>query len=302
MKGWIIYRKPHTHFSEDVYEMRRFREEAAKDNIELEIIPPEAFDLTIRHGDKKTILVNGKKRELPDFIIPRMGAGTTYFVLAIVRHFESLGVHSLNSSASIELVKDKLFTQQILSKSNLPIPDMMLVKFPFNVDLVEEELGFPVVVKTISGAQGKGVFLAENKEKLADMIQLVEVVDDQTNVVLQQYIPLSRGRDLRVFMIGGKPAACMERVAPEGSFKANFSQGATVKAHPLNHEIEWIATEAARLMDLEIAGVDLLFDENGFKVCEVNSAPGFRGIESCHDINIPKMIFRYLRVRLGIFN
>ncbi|MBN2725231.1 MAG: RimK family alpha-L-glutamate ligase [Deltaproteobacteria bacterium] len=302
MKGWIIYRKPETHVSEDVYEMKRFREEAEKQNIEMEVYPPEVFDLSISHGDKKSIRVNGKKEPLPDFIIPRMGAGTTYFTLAVIRHFESLGVHSVNSSVAIEAVKDKLYTQQILSTSSLPIPDMMLVKFPVDIDMIAETLGFPVVIKTIHGAQGKGVFLAENRTKLADMMQLIEVTNDKANIILQQYIPESRGRDLRVFMIGGKPVACMERTAPEGSFKANFSQGGKVKSYPMNHEIEWIATEASRLMGLEISGVDLLFDDKGFKVCEINSAPGFRGIETACEINIPDHIFHYVRIRLGIFN
>jgi len=111
----------------------------------------------------------------------------------------------------------------------------------------------------------------------------------------------SKGRDLRVFTVGGRVIGCVERVASENEFKANYSQGGTVKPHEVTPEIEWLAVETSRIFNLDIAGIDLLFDGEHFKVCEANSSPGFETIEKVQDIDVPKEIFHFIRLRLGLF-
>lgn len=300
MKGWILY-KENNDFLKSSYAVRRLLEESEKYGVELEVISPSRLDLTVTREDRKSILLDGKSVALPDFIIPRMGAFTNYFDLAVIRHLERLGVKSFNSSESIEIVKDKLFSHQILAQRNLPIPKTMLVKFPVDINLIEKRLGFPVVVKTLYGSQGSGVFLCESKKQLKDLIQLVEVTKGSANIILQEFIESSKGRDLRVFTIGGRAIACVERTAPKGEFKANFSQGGTVKPHEITPEIEWLAVEASRIFNLDIAGIDLLFNGDHYLVCEANSAPGFETIEKSLDLNMPREIFHFIRIRLGLF-
>lgn len=198
-------------------------------------------------------------------------------------------------------MKDKLFTQQILAEKNLPVPKTMLMKLPIDSELVENQIGFPVVIKAISGSQGKGVFLPEKKEHLTDLIHLIELTNPKFNLILQEFIKSSYGRDLRVFVIGGRIVGCMERMAQDKGFKANFSAGGKVKEHEITPEIEWLATEASRVLGLDIAGVDLLFDEDHFKICEVNSSPGFQGLQSCCKVNTPQEIYHYMKIRYGIF-
>jgi len=301
MKGWILYKEKSGFLKEKSYGVERLIDSSASLGVDLQIIAPERLDLTVTREDRKSILLDGEPVSLPDFIIPRMGAFTTYFDLAVIRHLERLGVKSFNSSESIEIVKDKLYSHQILAERNLPIPKTMLVKFPVDVELVESRLGFPVVVKTLYGSQGSGVFLCESKKQLTDLIQLVEVTKGSANIILQEFIESSKGRDLRVFTIGGRAIACIERNAPEGEFKANFSQGGTVSPYEITPEIEWLAVEASRIFNLDIAGIDLLFDGEHYRVCEANSAPGFEAIEECLEINIPKEIFHFIRIRLGLF-
>lgn len=301
MNGWVIYRKNETEIKPEMYEINRLLDEASKRNIKLRVLRPEQIDLIVTREDRKSILVDGNPTSLPDFVLPRMGAGTTYFALAVIRHLERLGVACFNNSHNIDTVKDKLFTQQILAERNLPVPKTMLVKFPLNIDLVEQQIGFPAVIKTLSGSQGKGVFLAKDRKAFQDLLQIIEITNSKVNIIIQEFIKASYGRDLRVITIGGRAVACMERIAPEGDFKANFSAGGTVKSHQLTPEIEWLATETSRLLGLDIAGIDLLFDNNHFKICEINSSPGFEGLESCCDVNIPKELFHYLQVRLGMF-
>lgn len=301
MKGWIIYKDCEENLKPESFEVQRFVEVATEQGIDLKVLRPEQFDLIVTREDKKSIFVDGVPDALPDFVLPRMGAGTSYFALSILRHLEKLGVPCINSSVSVETVKDKLFTHQILAERNMPVPKTMLMKFPVDTALIEQQIGFPVVIKAISGSQGKGVFLAEKKAHLIDLMQLIELTNPKFNLILQEFVQTSHGRDLRVFVIGGRVVGCMERQSSDTGFKANYSAGGTVKPHDVTPEIEWLATEAARILGLDIAGVDLLFDEDHFKICEVNSSPGFQGLSSCCNVNIPQEVYHYIRIRYGMF-
>lgn len=304
MKGWILYKHSQKDVRPEAYEIGRFLAVAHECGMDIRVIKPEDVDLIVTREDRKSMRLDGQIVDLPAFLLPRMGSTTTYFALSVIRHLERLGVHSFNSAQSVDTVKDKLFTQQILAQQNLPVPKTMLVKFPVDVELVDKNLGFPVVVKTLTGTQGMGVFLSENKQSFEDLMQLMETTEKsgkKVNIILQEYIKSSHGRDLRVFVIGGRAVACMERKAIDGNFKANFSRGAQVTKFKMTHEISWLSTETARIMGLEIAGIDLLFDGDHFKICEANSSPGFHGLEKCCNIDIAKEIYRFVKIRLGIF-
>jgi gamma-F420-2:alpha-L-glutamate ligase len=300
MEGWILYRQKQSDISYDKYEMNRFLEVAERRGINLKILCPEQFDLLVTRDDNKSVIVDNHYTKLPQFLLPRQGASTPYFSLAVIRHLERLGVSTFNSAQSIEIVKDKLYTQQILAANNFPVPRTMLARYPLNIQLIEETIGFPIVVKTISGSQGNGVFLCETQGHLQDLMQLIDTAKTQANFIIQEFISTSKGRDLRVFIVGGRVIACMERISRDGNFKANFSRGGEVRAFPPSKEIEWLATECARVLNLDITGIDLLFDGENFKVCEANSSPGFRGIESCCDVSIPDAIFDFIKIRLGL--
>jgi len=231
MEGWILKKKKEEEIEPDSYEALRFMEVAKKRDVKIRILNPEQFDLIVTREDKKSIVLDNQSTQLPQFLLPRQGANTPYFSLAIIRHLERLGVPTFNSSHSIEAVKDKLYTQQILAASNLPVPKTMLARYPLNIDLIEKVITFPAVVKTISGTQGTGVFLCETKSHLEDLMQLMDTAKTNTNFIIQEFIHNSRGRDLRVFVVGGRVIACMERISKDGSFKANFSRGGGVKEY-----------------------------------------------------------------------
>lgn len=297
MEGWVIYKDSANNIKPEAYEINRLIEVANKRNINLKIFAPEQFELIVTRDDRKSILIDGNPVSLPDFILPRMGAGTTYFALAAIRQLEKLGVYSVNESTGIETVKDKLYSHQILAESNLPVPKTMLVKNPVDSKLVETQLGFPVVVKTLSGSQGSGVFLASDKRQFEDLMHLINATNSQMNIVLQEFVKSSFGRDLRVLVIGGRVVAAMERCSKDGNFKANYSQGGDIKKIDVTPEMEWLAIESTRILGLEMAGIDLLIDGEHFKICEANSSPGFEGLEKCCDISVPDQIFDYVQVR-----
>ncbi len=300
MKAWILYKSTANSVKPETYEIKRFEEVAQRSDIELTVLQPEQFDLTVTREDKRSILVEGKLADLPDVLIPRMGAGTTYFGLAVIRHLERLGCYTLNSSQSIETVRDKLYSHQILAENNMPVPKTMLVKFPIDVALVDQQLGFPVIVKTLSGSQGSGVFLCERKSTFLDLMQLIEATNKTANIILQEFVSESKGIDLRVLTLGGRVVACMKRTAAEGEFKANYSTGGLVEPYEVTPEIEWLATQTSQLLNLDMAGIDLLFAGDHYKICEANSSPGFEGIESCCEIDVPSDIYHFIRIRNGL--
>ncbi len=300
MLGWILHKNSNFLLKPETYEIQKLIEEGNKVGIQILVFQPEQIEIIVNRDDRKSIFVNDSLVPLPDFIIPRMGAGTTYFALALIRHLEKLGVYSFNSANSIDIVKDKLYQLQILAESGMPIPKTMLAKFPLDLEVVGKHIGFPLVVKTISGSQGSGVFLCETFQSLDELMQMVENSSPKVNLIFQEFIKASHGKDLRVVTVGGRVVGAMLRTASDGSFKANYSRGGAVKKFDITPEIEWLVLEIARKLDLDIAGIDLLFDNNGFKICEVNSSPGFEGLEQACDKNIAMEIIQFVKYRLDM--
>jgi gamma-F420-2:alpha-L-glutamate ligase len=294
MKGWILY----SDSCNESYEIKRLKEYGKENSIDLTVYEPSDFEI-ILNNEKGHIRINGKKKPLPDFLFPRMGASTTYFGFAIIREFERLGVPVINSSESIEVVKDKLYSQQLLSSEGLPTPKTILVKHPVEAKVVEKEIGFPCVIKNISGSQGKGVFLAETKKEFKTQMDILESLSDKSNMIIQEFMKDSHGKDVRVYVVGGQPVAAMLRQSSDGDFKANISAGGSGSEFKMTDEIKILSIKACRKLDLDIAGVDLLFDGEHFKICEVNSNPGFKGFESATNINIPEKVFDWLKIEIG---
>lgn len=128
MRGWILYSDSANQLKPETYEIERLISVAKEQKIDLEVFRPEQFELIVTQDDRKSVLVDGKVLPLPDFLLPRMGAGTTYFALAVIRHLERLGVKTFNSASSIDIVKDKLYTHQILAEHNFPVPKTMQIQ------------------------------------------------------------------------------------------------------------------------------------------------------------------------------
>ncbi|WP_141676655.1 ATP-grasp domain-containing protein [Legionella jamestowniensis] len=293
IKGWILYKRSLQELTSNDHGVNRLLSAAKQLNIELEVYKPDQFELVVTREDKKSILLNGARVFLPDFLMPRLGAETSYFAMAIIRQLEKSGVYTCNNASAIDVVRDKMLLSQLFAQSDLPFPKTMLVKFPVPVSVVEKEIGFPLIIKNISGARGVGIHLCESANSFRDLMDLIASHSGNNQMILQEFIATSYGRDLRVFVLGNKVIGCMQRTAKD-SFKANYSLGGEVAPYPINAEIEHWAIACAKLFNLEIAGVDLLFAENGFKICEANSSPGFKGMELATGKDIALQILQYI--------
>jgi gamma-F420-2:alpha-L-glutamate ligase len=215
MDLWILQKRPSGLL--EPYELTRLREEARALNIRVEAVAPEEIDLIVSRGGRRSIRRCGIEVDLPDALLPRTGSTTDYFSLAILRQMENLGVEVINSSQAIEAVKDKLYSHQILAQNNLPIPRTMLVRFPVDVELVAQQIGFPCVVKLLAGTCGEGVLLSRDAGSFRDLMEFIANMDRSQAVILQQYISSCPGQDLRVWVIGGRVLGAMLRSSTDSS-------------------------------------------------------------------------------------
>ena len=296
--GWILVKDRFW----EAYETNRLVEEFQKQDIDIQLVDPNTIDIFVNKDNKSSILVNGEPSSLPKFVFPRTGSGTTYHIKAVIRHFERMGVVVVNGSEAIDNVKDKLYTHQILAQSNLDIPKTMLLKHPIDVEFVEKHLGFPVIVKTISGSYGRGVFIADGKKQLKQLITMAELTKKSYDIIIQEFIKDTWGKDLRVLVVNNKVVGCMMRRATDDDFRANITRGGEGFPYEVNEQIEWLSSESSKALNLDIAGVDLLFDKDGYKICEVNSNPGFEGMEVFTKKNIANEIVSFIKLKLGLIN
>lgn len=299
VKGWILFHRDLDPSLPEVPEIFRFQEAAAASGIALEILKPQNFDLIVGSGDGWPISYDDRLVERPDFALCRTGAETDYATLALLRHLERRGVRLINGSATIELVADKLHTLQTLARAGLPIPRTILGKFPMESALIERELGFPVIVKTLQGTRGAGVLKCEDATQFEDLAGLLASAGSQTDFILQHYIRASHGRDVRVLVVGGRVMAAMERRSLTGGFKSNVSLGGIGVAYNPPPEMAELAVQAADTLGLDVTGIDILFDDEGYRICEANSSPGFQGLERASGVDVPLAILEWIAETQG---
>jgi len=273
-------------------------ESFAAKGIQARMCHPDDFDIIVDRDIHKGIKYKGEDLELPKLVLVRIGAGILPFQLAVIRHFEQAGIPCINGSLPIEIVKDKLRSSQILSRAGLAIPNTMMVRMPIDDGLVEKNIGFPCVVKVVTGSYGEGVYLCEKKRDYKKLMEFIDNIGNKKTMIVQEYLNERVGEDLRVLVIGGKVVGAMKRTAPEGDFRANITAGGTGENFPLTEEIEYLARETARALNLDIAGIDLLFDPRGFRVCEANSNPGFLGFEKYCGIDVADILTEYIKFRI----
>jgi glutathione synthase/RimK-type ligase-like ATP-grasp enzyme len=280
--------------SADEYESTRLLQTFAERNIDVMLAHPDDFDIIVNQNLNKGIKYKGESFEMPKLVLVRFGAGILPFQLAVIRHFEQAGIPCINSSDAIELVKDKLRTSQILSKEKIAIPNTMMVRFPIDDGLVEKHIGFPCVVKVVTGSYGEGVYLCEKKRDYRKLMEFIDSLGNKKTMIVQEYLGDHPGEDLRVLVVGGEVIGAMKRTAPEGDFRANITNGGTGSKYELTDEIRDIARKTALTLGLNIAGIDLLFDKRGFRVCEANSNPGFNGFDTYCDFDVAGIIVDYI--------
>jgi len=250
-------------------------------------------DLTILSG-KLGIRFQGEFIGRPDAVIPRIGSSVTSYGAAVVRQFEMMGVFTVVNTEALLRSRDKRTALQYLAAYHLPVPDSVFTAMPDNVDSSLRILGdqYPIVIKMLNSTQGQGVILGESQSASLSVAEAFIRLKEE--ILLQRFIGESKGKDVRVFIVGGKVVAAMERSAQNGEFRSNLHRGASSHKIRITSEEEEIALRAAHLMGLEVAGVDILRSNNGPLILEVNASPGLEGIEGTTGVDIASQIIKFV--------
>ncbi|ALP42767.1 30S ribosomal protein S6--L-glutamate ligase [Aeromonas schubertii] len=228
-----------------------------------------------------------------DAIIPRIGASITFYGTAVLRQFEMMGTMALNSSLGISRSRDKLRAMQLLSRHGIGLPVTGYAHSTRDVpDLIKMVGGAPLVVKLLEGTQGIGVVLCETNKAAESVIEAFIQTDN--NILVQEYIHEAQGADIRCLVVGGKVVAAMRRQAQEGEFRSNLHRGGSASAITITPEERATAVQAAKIMGLDVAGVDILRSARGPLVLEVNSSPGLQGVESASGKDVAGKIIEFL--------
>ena len=228
-----------------------------------------------------------------DAIIPRIAPSITPYGLAVVHQFELKGVYSLASAEGIAASRDKLRALQVLSEAGIDMPVTGFARDPKDVDAVIELIGGPpLIVKVAKGTHGQGVVLAETRKAAQSVIAAFQQLD--ANILVQEFIAESGGADVRAFVVGSRVVAAMERQAPDGDFRSNLHRGGSATPVELTRKERNIAVRAARVLGLNVAGVDLLRSHRGPLVIELNSSPGLEGIEGTTRVDIASEIIEFM--------
>jgi ribosomal protein S6--L-glutamate ligase len=236
---------------------------------------------------------NGMAIEGVDAIIPRIGASVSFYGAAVVRQFEVQGVYSVNESVAITRSRDKLRASQLLSRRGIGLPRTGFANDPGDTDdLLKLVGGAPVVIKLLEGTQGVGVVLAETTKAAESVIEAFRGL--RANFMVQEFVKEADGADIRCFVIGDKVVAAMMRKAKEGEFRSNLHRGGSAELIKITPEERRTAVRSARVMGLNVAGVDLLRSSRGPVVMEVNSSPGLEGIEKATKKDVASMIIEFI--------
>lgn len=286
MKIAILSRNP------ELYSTRRLVNAARRRGHSAKVIDPLRCYMNIT-PTAPDIHYRGKPLEGFDAVIPRIGTSVTYYGLAVLRQFEAMGVRSLNSANAVARSRDKLLALQLLANKGIGMPITGFAHSPDDTqDLIGLVGGAPLVVKLTEGTQGVGVVLCETHGAATSVIEAFRGLD--AYFLVQQFVQEAAGSDIRCFVVGGQVVAAMLRQAPPGEFRSNLHRGGHAESVQITRLERSTAIRAARILGLNVAGVDLLRTHQGPMVLEVNSSPGLEGIEAATGENIAAAIIVFL--------
>jgi ribosomal protein S6--L-glutamate ligase len=274
---------------EDNYSTRRLVDEGEERGHTIEVIDTTRCYMAI-NSLAPEVHYDGTRLPRYDAVIPRIGASVTAYGTAVLRQFETLGTHCVNGSAGITASRDKLHAHQLLARHRIGMPRTAFAASPKDTGNLIGLVGTaPLIVKLLESTQGKGVVLAETRKAAQSVIDAFRGL--KANFLVQDFVKEAAGEDIRCLVIDGKVVAAMKRSASGDDFRSNLHQGGTAKAVRISKEEREAALRSARVFGLGMAGVDLLRASDGPKVLEVNSSPGFEGVERATGKNIAAHLF-----------
>ncbi|MGZ5006699.1 MAG: ATP-grasp domain-containing protein [Methylobacter sp.] len=228
----------------------------------------------------------------PDLVLTRLGGSAPVAALHLIKQLEHHSIPCINSSVALDLCWNKINTYRRLAECNIPIPQTLLLGSKNSLDEAIQVIpGPPWIVKLPSGNKGRAVLIADSFRSLKSTVDVLHHLGQQ--LILQTAITEANGRDIRVFVLGGVAIAAMRRCAADNDFRANLHLGGLSEAIPLTTELRQLAEQAAKALQIDVAGVDILESRNGLVVIEVNASPGLEGIQRITGLDLASEVISF---------
>jgi len=285
MKGWLVV----NHFinSSKFDEISRLLIVAAQDNhVKLDL--KTNYELSLMALNRHTY------KERPDFVL--FWDKDIY----LARLLEAEGSRLFNTAEAIDICDDKSRTYIHLKHSDLRMPNTMIIpKIYHGVDWgaydiigeAEETFGYPMILKEGIGSFGDQVYLIRSREELVGKMNSI----GNRPMILQEFIQSSKGRDIRVYIVGNQVVAALYRYSVTEDFRANLTCGAKMQRYEPNEKQIDMALKAVNCIGLDFAGVDILFGEDDEPIlCEVNSNAHFKNALDCTGVNVAEHIIWHI--------
>jgi RimK family alpha-L-glutamate ligase len=231
-------------------------------------------------------------------IIPTGSLEQIIYRVDALHWVEERGVPVMNSPRAIERCVDKFYTTALLQEAGLPVPETVVCESAADA-LGALRLMGDAIVKPIFGSLGHGMVRVSDPDVA---LRVVEPLEQVSSVFYVQRTVDHGGRDIRVFVVGGRVIGAIERRAPSGEWRTNVSRGGSVRPFDLPAAWERMALTATSAVGADYAGVDLLPSCDGqVFVLEVNGIPGWKGLQQATGIDVASAIVEHLieRVHAG---
>ena len=234
-------------------------------------------------------------------IIPSGSLEQIIYRVDALHWIEEHGVPVMNSPRAIERAVDKFYTDALLHEAGLPTPETVVCETVASAMEAVRAMK-SVIIKPIFGSMGHGLVHVSDPDVA---FRVTKTLEQLRSVFYVQRAVDHDGRDIRVFVVGGRVLGAIERRAPAGEWRTNIARGGAARPFDLPPEWERLALAAAAAMGAEYAGVDLLPSREGpVFVLEVNAIPGWQGLQRATGVNVADAIVEYLvsRVRIQAMN
>lgn len=259
--------------------------------VEVYLLP--VTKLLARIGESPRISVRGFGIDDYDTVIIRRVPGGTaeqvFYRMDALRRIEDMGVTVINPPRSIEKAVDKYYTSALLEDAGINTPRTMVTESFSEAMRAFKDLGRDVVVKPLFGSLGMGITRVSNEDVAYRVFRALEMT--KSVYYLQEFIPHG-GKDIRVFIIGDQVVASMQRVSDD--WKTNISSGGKAKPHNPSEEAVKMSLRASEKLGLMYTGVDIIETDEEAYVIELNSTPGWEGLQSITELDITEALLDFV--------
>lgn len=232
-------------------------------------------------SNDRAVFIAGKIEPLPTFVISAFFGNNNYHNRSVVKMLESMDVMCINTHACLIDTCDKMKSFQLVQEKvpQALLPKTILYHQGLTENFLTQTIGFPMVVKINHGAKGTGVELAGDYRHLTEILASFRVTY-QDQILLQEYIASSRGKDLRIILCGGQVVTSFVRIN-DTDFKSNLATGGCLQFVDLPLHLKTTAQEIAKALSINLGSVDfLLGNDNKYYLCEANSMPGLSYVKA----------------------